>query len=104
MDNYIYHELECGLCALTFSPLYGMSVQGIGNGCPLSAVVTTPEIAQVLSTHTLYSTFAANQISTTAGLAVLNVIERENLQANAFSVGSYLKARLIALKDKYESN
>ncbi|KAJ4704296.1 Alanine--glyoxylate aminotransferase 2, mitochondrial-like protein [Melia azedarach] len=76
--------------------------KGIGNGCPLSAVVTTPEIAQVLSTHTLYSTFAANQISTTAGLAVLNVIERENLQANAFSVGSYLKARLIALKDKYE--
>lgn len=69
----------------------------------MSVVATTPEIAQVLGSHTFYSTFAANEISTTAGLAVLKVIEKEGLQENALAVGSYLKAKLTALKDKYES-
>ncbi|KAJ4704298.1 Alanine--glyoxylate aminotransferase 2, mitochondrial-like protein [Melia azedarach] len=75
--------------------------KGIGNGSPLSAVVTTPEIAEVLGRSTYYSTFAGNPISTTAGLATLNVIEKEGLQKNAYDVGSYLKKRLTALKHKY---
>jgi alanine-glyoxylate transaminase/(R)-3-amino-2-methylpropionate-pyruvate transaminase len=42
-------------------------------------------------------------VCTAAGLAVLRVIEKENLQENALVVGSYLKDRLTSLKDKYES-
>lgn len=79
-------------------------LQGIGNGIPLGAVVTTPEIAQVLTQRSYFNTFGGNPVCTAAGLAVLNVIENEKLQDNALEVGSYLKERLISLKDKYQSN
>lgn len=78
-------------------------IQGIGNGIPLGAVVTTPEIAQVLTQHNYFNTFGGNPVCTAAGLAVLKVIEKEKLQENAHVVGSYLKERLLAIKDKYES-
>ncbi|KAK6266389.1 hypothetical protein QUC31_017226 [Theobroma cacao] len=75
--------------------------KGIGNGIPLGAVVTTPEIAEVLTRRCYFNTFGGNPVCTAAGLAVLKVIEKEKLQENAFVVGSYLKERLTALKDKY---
>lgn len=76
--------------------------QGIGNGIPLGAVVTTPEIAKVLTQSSYFNTFGGNPVCTAAGLAVLKVIEKEKLQENAFIVGSHLKERLNVLKDKYE--
>ncbi|KAI3474265.1 hypothetical protein Pfo_029053 [Paulownia fortunei] len=76
--------------------------KGIGNGIPLGAVVTTPKIAEVLTQRSYFNTFGGNPVCTAAGLAVLRVIERENLQENAHVVGSYLKERLNALKDKHE--
>ncbi|CAK7343648.1 unnamed protein product [Dovyalis caffra] len=76
--------------------------KGIGNGIPLGAVVTTPEIAKVLTRRSYFNTFGGNPLCTAAGLAVLNVIEKENLQENALVVGSYLKKRLTELKDKYQ--
>ncbi|KAI7725287.1 hypothetical protein M8C21_029630 [Ambrosia artemisiifolia] len=76
--------------------------KGIGNGIPLGAVVTTPEVAKVLTRRSYFNTFGGNPVCTAAGHAVLKVIERENLQENAHVVGSYLKERLTALKDKHE--
>ncbi|KAK2647486.1 hypothetical protein Ddye_014975 [Dipteronia dyeriana] len=76
--------------------------KGIGNGIPLGAVVTTPEVAEVLTRRNYFNTFGGNPVCTAAGLAVLKVIEKEKLQNNAFVVGSHLKERLTALKDKYE--
>lgn len=76
--------------------------KGIGNGIPLGAVVTTPEIAEVLTRRCYFNTFGGNPLCTAAGLAVLKVIEKENLQENALVVGSHLKKRLTELKDKYE--
>ncbi|KAK8663627.1 hypothetical protein V6N13_083436 [Hibiscus sabdariffa] len=76
--------------------------KGIGNGIPLGAVVTTPEIAAVLTRRSYFNTFGGNPVCTAAGLAVLKVIEKEKLQENAFVVGTYLKERLTALKDKYD--
>ncbi|KAJ8898884.1 hypothetical protein K2173_008193 [Erythroxylum novogranatense] len=76
--------------------------KGIGNGIPLGAVVTIPEVAEVLTRRSYFNTFGGNPVCTAAGLAVLRVIEKENLQENALVVGSYLKKRLIGLKDKYE--
>lgn len=78
-------------------------LQGIGNGIPLGAVVTTPAIAKVLTHRSYFNTFGGNPVCTAAGHAVLKVIEKENLQQNALTVGSYLKQRLSSLKDKYES-
>ncbi|XP_009782539.1 alanine--glyoxylate aminotransferase 2 homolog 3, mitochondrial [Nicotiana tabacum] len=76
--------------------------KGIGNGIPLGAVVTTPEIAKVLTNRSYFNTFGGNPVCTAGGLAVLRVIEKEKLQQNAFSVGSYLKNRLTSLMEKHE--
>ncbi|KAJ8431538.1 hypothetical protein Cgig2_009616 [Carnegiea gigantea] len=76
--------------------------KGIGNGIPLGAVVTTPQIASVLTRRNYFNTFGGNPVCTSAGHAVLRVIEKEKLQENALRVGTYLKEQLTALKDKYE--
>ncbi len=74
----------------------------MGNGHPLAAVVTRPEIAETLANETGYfNTFGGNPVSCAAGLAVLEVIEREALQHNALQVGQYLKQRLAMLQRDY---
>ena len=74
----------------------------IGNGHPLAAVVTRPEIAEILAHERGYfSTFGGNPVSCAAGLAVFDVIEAEGLQRNALEVGQYLKERLIDLQKDY---
>ncbi|MCY3772960.1 MAG: aminotransferase class III-fold pyridoxal phosphate-dependent enzyme [Gemmatimonadetes bacterium] len=70
----------------------------IGNGHPLGAVVTTPEIAGAFDNGMEYfNTFGGNPVSCAIGLAVLDVIEKEGLQANALEVGGYLMEGLRAL-------
>ena len=70
----------------------------IGNGHPLGAVVTTPEIAGAFDNGMEYfNTFGGNPVSCAIGLAVLDVIEEEGLQANALEVGGYLLEGLRAL-------
>lgn len=64
--------------------------KGIGNGCPLAAVVTTPEIAQTLATRIHFNTFGGNPVSMAQGRAVLRVIEKEGLQANSLKIGAKL--------------
>ncbi|KAG9455192.1 hypothetical protein H6P81_008096 [Aristolochia fimbriata] len=76
--------------------------KGIGNGLPIGAVVTTPEIAQVLTQRSYFNTFGGNPVCTAGALAVLKVIEKEKLQENAFLVGSHLKERLQSLMEKHE--
>jgi 4-aminobutyrate aminotransferase-like enzyme len=74
----------------------------MGNGYPLAAVVTRPEIAEALAADTGYfNTFGGNPVSCAAGLAVLDVIEMEGLQHNALEVGRYLRERLLALAKDY---
>jgi len=71
----------------------------MGNGHPIAAVVTRPEIAEALANETGYfNTFGGNPVSCAAGLAVLDVIEKEGLQQNANEVGEYLKVGLQELK------
>lgn len=74
----------------------------MGNGHPLAAVVTTPEIANSFNTGMeWFNTFGGNPVSCAVGLAVLDVIEKEKLQENALIVGNYLKDRIKKLKDKH---
>ncbi|WP_119302109.1 aminotransferase class III-fold pyridoxal phosphate-dependent enzyme [Dongia deserti] len=75
----------------------------IGNGHPLGAVVTRPEIVQALiDQHVFFSTFGGNNVSCAAGMAVLDVLERERLQENARSVGAHFKQALRKLADKHD--
>ncbi|KAF2306513.1 hypothetical protein GH714_018890 [Hevea brasiliensis] len=88
----IADEVQAGF-ARTGSHFWGFEAQGvvpdivtmakgIGNGIPLGAVVTTPEIAEILTRRSYFNTFGGNPVCTAAGLAVLND-EKENLQENA---------------------
>jgi 4-aminobutyrate aminotransferase-like enzyme/Ser/Thr protein kinase RdoA (MazF antagonist) len=71
----------------------------MGNGHPLAAVVTRPEIAEALAKKTGYfNTFGGNPVSCAAGLAVLDVMEKEDLQRNALDVGQYLKNGLVEIR------
>ena len=74
--------------------------KGIGNGAPLGACVTRPEIAKSLTSRVHFNTFGGNPISMTQGLATLEVIDRENIQENARVVGGHLKARLLELAER----
>jgi alanine-glyoxylate transaminase/(R)-3-amino-2-methylpropionate-pyruvate transaminase len=75
--------------------------KGIGNGCPLAAVVTTPEIAQVLATRIHFNTFGGNPVSMAQGRAVLRVIEKEELQKNSLEIGAYLTEGFNKLAEKH---
>ena len=76
----------------------------MGDGHPLAVVVTTPEIAAEFARETDYfNTFGGNPVSCAAGLAVLDVLEREKLQANALAVGNYLVEGLQQLAEKHEA-
>ena len=61
-------------------------MQGIGNGLPLAAVVTTPEIAQTLSQRIHFNTYGGNPVSSAAGRAVLRAVDEDGLQANCAKV------------------
>jgi len=76
--------------------------KGIGNGCPLAAVVTTPQIASVLARRIHFNTFGGNPVVCAIGKAVLEVIEREKLQENCLKLGNYILAGLEKLKARHE--
>jgi 4-aminobutyrate aminotransferase-like enzyme len=74
----------------------------IGNGHPIGAVVTTPDIARSFDNGMeFFSTFGGNTVSCAIGLAVLDVVEEENLQAHALEVGRHLLGRLNELKNRH---
>ena len=75
--------------------------KGIGNGCPLAAVVTTKEIAQSMTQAIHFNTFGGNPVSCAQGLATLEVILDDDLQGRSKELGKQLFAGLHALQEKY---
>jgi 4-aminobutyrate aminotransferase-like enzyme/Ser/Thr protein kinase RdoA (MazF antagonist) len=74
----------------------------IGNGHPMGAVITTPEIARSFANGMEYfNTFGGNPVSCAIGLAVLDVIRDERLQENARDVGAYLMRGLAELQKQH---
>src|SRR5436309_1093295 len=76
------------------------SAKGLGNGVPIGITVATPEVADSYPGLT-FSTFGGNPVSCAAALAVLKVIEDDDLKKNSAVVGGYFRQRLEELKDKY---
>ena len=70
--------------------------KGIGNGFPMGAVIISPKFEAVYGM--LGTTFGGNHLACTAALAVLNVIEHEQLVDNAAKVGAYLMEELKKLQ------
>jgi len=65
----------------------------IGNGHPMAAVVTTEKVANAFANGMEYfNTFGGNPVSCAIGMAVLDVIEDEGLQAHALKIGNQFKS------------
>jgi len=76
----------------------------MGNGHPLAATVTRADIIERFSSKGSYfNTFGGNPVSCAAGLAVLDVLETENLQQNALAVGQYLIDGVTELATRHEN-
>ncbi|SHG15605.1 hydroxylysine kinase /5-phosphonooxy-L-lysine phospho-lyase apoenzyme [Salegentibacter echinorum] len=74
----------------------------LGNGHPLAAVVCTQEIANSFANGMEYfNTFGGNPVSCAIGNKVLEVIEKEKLQKNAWRTGGYLKEQLKILQNQF---
>jgi len=109
----IADEVQAGF-GRTGEAFWGFETQGvvpdivtmaksIGNGAPLAAVVTTPEIASVVQQRIHFNTFGGNPVSCAIGKAVLEVIEKENLQERCAVLGERLLGGLRPMVDRYES-
>jgi 4-aminobutyrate aminotransferase len=76
------------------------SAKGMGNGVPIGMTTATPEVADKYPGLT-FSTFGGNPVSMAAALAVIKIIEEDDLKRNAAEVGAYFRERLEGLKEKY---
>ena len=76
--------------------------KSMGNGHPLSVVVTKKQIADKFNNGMEYfNSFGGNPVSCAVGKAVLNVIEDEKLQQNAHKVGEYLLEKLKQIQGEF---
>ena len=108
----IADEVQCGFGRVG-SAFWGFELQDvvpdivvmgkpIGNGHPLAAVVTTPELAARFANGMEYfNSFGGNPVSMAVGLAVLDVIESEGLQAKALETGDYMLTRFGEMADRH---
>jgi len=73
--------------------------KGIGNGFPMAAVVTTPEVAATMGQALHFNTFGGNPMASAVGLAVLDALEEDKCQQISKEVGTYLLEKLVTLVD-----
>jgi hypothetical protein len=109
---FIADEVQAGF-ARSGSHFWGFQRHGVvpdiitmgkpmGNGHPLAGLMARADIIDCFGRQVRYfNTFGGNPVSVAAGMAVLDVIEREGLQQNARDTGAYLKAGFEALADKH---
>jgi 4-aminobutyrate aminotransferase-like enzyme len=109
---FIADEVQSGF-GRTGMSLWGFQRHGVqpdivtmgkpmGNGFPIGAVVTRPEILDAFCRRVGYfNTFAGSPVAAAVGRAVLDVIEQEGLMANAMRVGDYLMQRLRDLSTRH---
>ncbi|MCK5729855.1 MAG: aspartate aminotransferase family protein, partial [Draconibacterium sp.] len=74
--------------------------KGMGNGFPVGGVLIQPEIKPWYGM--LGTTFGGNHLACAAGIAVLDVIQKESLVANSEMVGKYLMQKLAEISSDYE--
>ncbi|MDP9076006.1 MAG: aminotransferase class III-fold pyridoxal phosphate-dependent enzyme [Bacteroidota bacterium] len=79
--------------------IYTMA-KGMGNGFPIGGIIISPEIQPAYGM--LGTTFGGNHLACAAGLAVLEVMEQDNLMQNAAEVGSYLADEIRKFKQVTE--
>uniref|UniRef100_A0A8C9Y671 Alanine--glyoxylate aminotransferase 2, mitochondrial n=1 Tax=Sander lucioperca TaxID=283035 RepID=A0A8C9Y671_SANLU len=76
--------------------------KGIGNGFPMGAVVTTPDIAASFAKASHFNTFGGSPVACAVASSVLDTIKEDGTQQNNLHVGTYLMTELAKLRHKYE--
>lgn len=104
----IADEVQAGYCrtghwwgyeVTGFTPDIVVTGKPMGNGVPLAAASASRALVEGFRARTRYfNTFSSSPLQAAAGLAVLDVIEREGLRENAARVGAGLKQALQARK------
>ena len=75
----------------------------MGNGYPIGGVAVKPDLLETFgATSGYFNTFGGNPVAAAAGLAVLETLEAENLQANALEIGAYLLTELEAVAQRFK--
>jgi 4-aminobutyrate aminotransferase-like enzyme len=109
---FIADEVQPGF-ARTGTSFWGFQRHGVlpdiitmgkpmGNGYPIAAVVTRPEILDALCAKVGYfNTFAGSAVAAAVGREVLQVIAEEGLMHNAHRVGEYLRRCLLELAARH---
>ena len=106
----IFDEIQSGMGRTgTFLACQGYGVKadivtlakGLAGGVPIGAFMATEKVAAAFAPGDHGSTFGGNPLACAAALAVLEVLEKENLSANAVTMGNYLMSQLAGLKKKY---
>lgn len=70
----------------------------MGNGFPVAGLVTRPDhLDAYCDVFGYFNTFGASPAAAAAAGATLKILQRDNLQANALTVGSYIKAGLLEI-------
>jgi len=75
--------------------------KALGGGFPMSAVWISEQHAEVLGPGTHGSTFGGNPMACAVASKILEIIDRDNLAANARELGHYLIDELSTLREKY---
>jgi acetylornithine/succinyldiaminopimelate/putrescine aminotransferase len=95
----IFDEVQCGVgrCGdFTAAESFGVVpdvltlAKGLASGLPIAAVIATAEVTSSITLGDLGSTFGGGPVPCAAALATIEVIEREQLIANAIEIGRYL--------------
>jgi acetylornithine aminotransferase len=79
--------------------IYSMA-KGMGNGFPVGGIIISPKIQPAYGM--LGTTFGGNHLACAAGLAVLEVMEQDNLMQNVATIGEYLIKELKKLEQVKE--
>ncbi len=74
------------------------TAKGLGGGFPIGACLMRGVATEVLQAGEHGTTYGGNPLACAAALAVIEIIEQENLLENAARVGAYLQARLRELQ------
>ena len=77
--------------------------KGLGGGVPVGAMLATAEVFQGFEKGSHATTFGGNPLVTTAGITILDTIEREGLMERVGVLSSYLRARLEGLGEVSEA-
>ncbi len=76
--------------------------KSLADGLPMGALVSNAKLADVFTPGSHASTFGGNPVAAAAALAVIDVIEEENLLTRATEVGELLRAALQGFVDQYD--